>query len=88
VIEALREAGVEAADHVPSALDREKVDWADIVVATCEDACPVVPGKRYISWNLPDPKGLPLEQVRPIRDELDSRVEALVRELDEEIAAA
>jgi arsenate reductase len=82
VVEALREVGVDASDHRPSALDHEKIEWADVVVATCDDACPVIPGKRYISWNLPDPKNLPLEEVRPIRDEIEERVAGLVDELD------
>jgi arsenate reductase (thioredoxin) len=82
VLEALAEVGIDASDHVPRRLDDEAVGWADVVVATCDDACPVVPGKRYVSWQLPDPKGLPLEQVRPIRDEIGRRVGALVAELD------
>src|SRR3954468_3702610 len=81
VVEALREVGVDASDHVPRALDDEAMAWADVVVATCDDACPVVPGKRYVGWQLPDPKGLPVEDVRPIRDEIDRRVRELVREL-------
>jgi arsenate reductase (thioredoxin) len=88
VVEALREVGVDASDHRPSALEHEKVEWADVVVATCDDACPVIPGKRYISWNLPDPKNLPLEEVRPIRDDIEKRVSALVDELDRAGAAA
>jgi len=82
VLEALDEVGIDAADHVPHALDEDRIDWADVVVATCDDACPVVPGKRYVSWNLPDPKGRPLEEVRAIRDDIAGRVDALVRELD------
>jgi arsenate reductase len=83
VVEALKELGIDATDHVPSGLDPEKVGWADVVVATCDDACPVIPGKRYLSWNLPDPKALPLGEVRPIRDEIEQRVEKLVEELDQ-----
>ena len=58
-------------------------DWsgADVVVATCDDACPVVPGKRYLSWQLPDPKGRPLDEVRALRDDVAARVRALVDEL-------
>ena len=59
----------------------ELVDWADVVVATCDEACPVIPGKRYISWQLPDPIGLPVEEVRPLRDEIERRVQALLRDL-------
>lgn len=81
VVEALAEVGLDASRHVPAKLDDALVEWADVVVATCDDACPVVPGKRYVNWRLPDPKGLPLEQVRPIRDEIERRVAALAGEL-------
>jgi arsenate reductase len=81
VLEALRESGLDAGDHVPQKLDDDAIAWADVVVATCDDACPVVPGKRYISWQLPDPKDRPLDEVRAIRDDIARRVEALVREL-------
>jgi arsenate reductase len=83
VLEALRELGIDAADHVPHKLSDEDVAWADVVVATCDDACPVVPGKRYVNWQLPDPKGRPFEEVRAIRDEIAGRIEALVATLDE-----
>ena len=82
VLEVLREVGVDASDHVPQLLDDEAMDWADVVVATCDDACPVVPGKRYVGWQLPDPKDLPLDEVRAIRDEIATRVTALRAELD------
>jgi arsenate reductase len=82
VLEALAERGLDGSDHVPRKLDGELVEWADVVVATCDDACPVVPGKRYVNWQLPDPKDLPLEQVEPIRDEIERRVEELVATLD------
>jgi arsenate reductase (thioredoxin) len=81
VREALREIGIDASDHVPHKLDDEAIDWADVVVATCDDACPVVPGKRYISWQLPDPKNRPLEEVRKICDDIATRVDELAREL-------
>jgi arsenate reductase len=81
VLEALGEVGIDASAHVPTKLDDELVQWADVVVATCDDACPVIPGKRYVNWHLPDPKGLPLEEVRPIRDEIERRVETLAAEL-------
>ena len=82
VLEALSELGVDAGDHLPHKLESEDVAWADVVVATCDDACPVIPGKRYVSWQLPDPKDLPLEQVRAIRDQIEQRVGELVQELD------
>jgi arsenate reductase len=83
VLEALREVGVDASDHVPHRLDDDDVKWADVVVATCDDACPVIPGKRYVNWQLPDPKGRPLEEAGELRDEIESRVEQLVTELDQ-----
>jgi arsenate reductase (thioredoxin) len=82
VLEALSELGVDAGDHLPHKLESEDVAWADVVVATCDDACPVIPGKRYVSWQLPDPKDLPLEQVRAIRDQIEQRAGELVQELD------
>ncbi len=84
VVDALREIGLDATDHLPRRLDEETIDWAEVVVATCDDACPVVPGKRYVSWQLPDPKLEPIERVREIRDEVARRVETLVAELDRE----
>jgi arsenate reductase len=82
VVEALREVGIDASDHVPRKLDEEAVEWADVVVATCDDACPVIPGKRYVTWDLPDPMLMPLEQVRPLRDDIAEHVRELVDELD------
>ena len=89
VLEALQEVGIDAADHVPRRLDAEALDWADLAVSTCsEEVCPVTLGVRRISWELPDPKQLPLEQVRPIRDQIDQRVRDLVAELDRAEPAA
>jgi arsenate reductase len=82
VVEALAEIGIDASDHVPRKLDEEAIAWADVVVATCDDACPVVAGKRYIAWNLPDPKHESLERVREIRDDIDEHVHELLAELD------
>jgi arsenate reductase (thioredoxin) len=82
VLEALAELGIDASDHVPRKLDDEAIEWADVVVATCDDACPVVPGKRYVAWQLPDPKNEPIERVREIRDEIAARVRELAAELD------
>ena len=82
VLDALNEIGIDASDHVPRLLDGEAVEWAEVVVATCDDACPVVPGKRYVNWGLPDRKNQPLEAVRAIRDEIAERVNGLVAELD------
>ena len=82
VVEALREVGIEASSHVPHRLADADLEWADIAVAVCaEEVCPVTPGVRRISWAVQDPIGLPLEQVRGIRDEIERRVEQLAREL-------
>jgi arsenate reductase (thioredoxin) len=89
VLEALAEIGIDAGGHIPHKLDAADLVWADVAVSTCsEEVCPVTPGVRRISWEFPDPKTLPLEQVRPIRDEIARRVEQLVRELDQEPPAA
>ncbi len=89
VVAALEEIGIDAADHVPRELDQEALDWADVAVSTCsEEVCPVTPGVRRISWEFDDPKNLPLERVRTIRDEIGERVEHLVHELDAEVTAA
>lgn len=82
VLEALAEVGIDASDHIPHKLDDADVEWADVVVATCDDACPFIPGKRYVNWQLPDPKGRPLQEVREIRDAIESRVASLLAELD------
>jgi arsenate reductase (thioredoxin) len=83
VVEALREVGIDASDHVPRKLDQEALEWADVAVSTCsEEVCPVTPGVRRISWVFDDPKNLPLERVRPIRDAIRESVAQLVRELD------
>jgi arsenate reductase len=81
VVEALSEVGIDASDHVPRKLDDEAIEWADVVVATCDDACPVVPGKRYVAWQLPDPMSRPVEEVRAIRDDIRERVRGLVADL-------
>jgi arsenate reductase len=79
----MAELGIDLAGRIPRALDRAQAEWADVVVTMgCGDACPYVPGKRYVDWELTDPHGQGLEQVRAIRDEIGERVEALVRELE------
>jgi protein-tyrosine-phosphatase len=78
VIEAMREVGIDLDGRVPHKLSTEDVEWADLVVTMgCGDACPVLPGKRYLDWNLQDPAGMPVEVVREIRD----RIAGLVGEL-------
>ena len=78
VAEAMREVGVEIGDRNPKGLARKDVEWAELVVTMgCGDACPVLPGKRYVDWELPDPGGAPLEEVRAVRDEIERRVALL-----------
>jgi arsenate reductase (thioredoxin) len=81
VVEALREVGIDASDHVQHRLGDEDLAWADVVVAACDGACPVVAGKRYENWGISDPYGLPVERVRPIRDEIARRVNGLLATL-------
>ena len=78
----LAELGIDVSDHVPRKLDDGLMSWADVVVAACDDACPVVPGKRNENWHLPDPMGLPLAEVRVIRNEIKRRVDTLLDELE------
>lgn len=78
VVESLAEVGIDVSDRVPRALTQEDVKWADLVVTMgCGDACPVLPGKEYVDWNLPDPVGLCLEEVRELRSVIEGRVAAL-----------
>jgi arsenate reductase (thioredoxin) len=84
VVEAMAELGVDLSARTPRRLKREDAEWADVVVTMgCGDECPYIPGKRYLDWDLPDPKGRPLEEVRAIRDEIEGRVAELVDELNE-----
>ena len=81
VVEALAEVGLDVSTRRPKAIDAADVEWADVVVTMgCgEDACPVLPGKRYVDWNLPDPIGRPLPEVRELRDDIARRVAELAR---------
>ncbi|MGH8887180.1 MAG: three-helix bundle dimerization domain-containing protein [Egibacteraceae bacterium] len=82
VREVLAEIGVYLRGAFPKPLTDEVVLDADVVVSMgCGDACPVLPGKRYLHWDLPDPAGRPLDEVRSIRDDIDHRVRALLAEL-------
>jgi arsenate reductase len=78
VVEALREVGIDASDHVQHRLEDADIAWADVVIAACDGVCPVVTGKRYENWGISDPHGLPVERVRPIRDEIAQRVDELL----------
>lgn len=83
VVEVMRELGIDLADRKPQLLTVELAQQADVVVTMgCGDACPYIPGKRYVDWDLPDPKDRPLEEVRATRDDIQQRVTALVAELD------
>ena len=83
VVEAMRELGMDLAGRVPRRLTQELAEQADVVVTMgCGDECPYIPGKRYIDWDLPDPKGRPVDEVRAVRDDIAGRVEGLLRELD------
>ena len=78
VVEAMDELGIDLAARVPHALDQADMEWADVVVTMgCGDACPVLPGKRYVDWNLPDPAGRTSAEVRAVRDEIDRRIAEL-----------
>jgi arsenate reductase len=82
VVEVMRELDVDLSGKTPQKLSDELAEWADVIVTMgCGDACPYIPGKRYIDWDLPDPKGLPLDEVRALRDDIAHRTEALAAEL-------
>jgi arsenate reductase (thioredoxin) len=83
VVEVMGEVGIDLSDRTPRKLDNELSQWADVVVTMgCGDECPYIPGRRYIDWDLPDPKGRPVDEVRATRDDIARRVEALLGELD------
>ncbi|HET9287590.1 MAG TPA: arsenate reductase ArsC [Gaiella sp.] len=85
VAEVMRELDLEIGGRSPRRLENADAQWADVIVTMgCGDACPYIPGKRYLDWELDDPHGLPLERVREIRDEIGRRVEHLVGELDDQ----
>ncbi|MFF7793799.1 arsenate reductase ArsC [Streptomyces sp. NPDC007991] len=84
-VEAMREIGIDIAAAEPKLLTTEAVQASDYVITMgCGDACPVFPGKTYMDWTLEDPAGKGVEAVRPIRDEIRTRVEALITEIDAE----
>lgn len=83
VVEAMREFGIDLSERVPQRLTDELVAHADVIVTMgCGDECPYFPGKRYVDWNLPDPKDLSLDAVREIRDLIATLVRELADELD------
>ncbi|GHH12405.1 arsenate reductase ArsC [Streptomyces rubradiris] len=82
VVEALAEVGIDISAEVPKVLTVEAVQASDVVITMgCGDTCPVFPGKRYLDWRLPDPAGQGVDAVRPIRDEIEERVRALITEI-------
>jgi arsenate reductase (thioredoxin) len=83
VVEVMNEIGIDLADCQPKLLTTEDAEWADVVVTMgCGDECPYMPGVRYVDWDLHDPKGRPIGEVRATRNEIAQLVEALVEELD------
>jgi arsenate reductase (thioredoxin) len=88
VVEVMRELGIDLSEREPRLLTRELAEQADVVVTMgCGDSCPYIPGKRYIDWELPDPSGRPIVEVRATREEIARRVEALCEELDRRSSA-
>jgi protein-tyrosine-phosphatase len=82
VVQAMAEIGIDISKESPKALTNEVVRDADAVITMgCGDVCPVYPGKRYVDWDLPDPAGRPIQEIREIRDEIDRRVRVLLKEL-------
>ena len=80
VVEALEEIGIDVSGRTPHKLTQEDVEWANLVVTMgCGDACPVLPGKEHVDWDLPDPVGMCLEEVRELRAVVEARVEKLPR---------
>jgi arsenate reductase len=85
VIEVMNELGIDLSDRTPQLLTSELAEPADLVITVgCGDECPQIPDKRYIDWDLTDPAGRPVDEVRAVRDEIDRRVRALLNELDTE----
>ena len=83
VVDVMREEGIDLSARKPQLLTTDMAQWADVVITMgCGDACPVIPGKRYVDWDLPDPSRLPVARVREIRDDISNRVRLLLESLD------
>ncbi|HEY0280236.1 MAG TPA: arsenate reductase ArsC [Solirubrobacterales bacterium] len=83
VVEVMLELGIDLSGRVPHELTEDDARWADVVVTMgCGDECPYIPGRRYVDWDLADPKGRPIAEVRATREEIERRVGDLVAELD------
>ncbi|MCO8275582.1 arsenate reductase ArsC [Actinoplanes sp. TRM 88003] len=81
-VEAMREVGIDLTDQKPKILEYEVAQDSDVIITMgCGDACPIFPGRRYEDWKLEDPAGQGVEAVRPIRDEIKTRIEALLADL-------
>jgi arsenate reductase (thioredoxin) len=84
VVTAMHELGIDLSRRIPRKLSQGDAEWADVVVTMgCGDECPYAPGKRYLDWELEDPKGRPLDEVRRTRDEIERRVVELLDELND-----
>ena len=82
VRQVMAEIGIDLSTEQPKKLTTDAVEGSDVVITMgCGDACPIFPGKRYLDWELTDPAGKDIDEVRPIRDEIDARVQGLLREL-------
>ena len=85
VVEVMRELGIDIADSKPQLLTRELAEQTDVVITMgCGDQCPYIPGTRYLDWDLPDPKGRPINEVRATRDDIAQRVDQLLADLDDD----
>ena len=83
VVEGMAEQGIDLSGRTPRKLSRADAEWADVVVTMgCGDECPYIPGKRYVDWDLDDPCGRSLDEVRRIRDDIARRVATLAKDLD------
>jgi arsenate reductase len=83
VLEVMNEIGINLSDRTPALLTPELAEKADVVITMgCGDECPYIPGKRYLDWELPDPAGHPIDEVRATRDDIAARVRALIAELE------
>jgi protein-tyrosine-phosphatase len=83
VVEVMNEIGIDLSERSPARLTRQLAEQADLVITMgCGDECPYIPGKRYIDWDLEDPAGQPLDTVRAIRDDINSRIHNLLAQLD------
>jgi arsenate reductase len=82
VVEVMRELDIDLSRNIPHLLSRDEAEWADVVVTMgCGDECPYIPGRRYVDWELDDPSGRPLAEVRRTRDEIERHIDSLLADL-------